>query len=76
MLSSVTHWTATVSSGTKSIEFWIDNKCLQTLTAGPYAYDLNTRKYANGQHILGIAWTDSAGVRHAASPATNVTIKN
>jgi Big-like domain-containing protein/uncharacterized protein DUF1565 len=76
ILTGVVHWTATAPAGTRSVEFWVDGLRLQTLTTGPYAYELDTTKLADGAHIVGVAWTDSAGVRHPASPATDVTIQN
>jgi hypothetical protein len=75
-LRGIVRWSATAPAGAKSVEFWCDNKRLLTLTAGPYGYDFDMRRYANGAHIVGVAWTDSAGVRHPAWPPTNVTITN
>jgi hypothetical protein len=76
VLSGIHRWTATPPAGTTSVEFWADGTRLQLLTVGPYVYDVDTTRYANGAHIVGVAWTDSTGVRHPASPATNVTVLN
>jgi hypothetical protein len=75
-LSGIVHWTATPPAGTKSVEFWLDGARLQTLTAAPYTLKLDTTKYADGAHVVGIAWTDSTGIRHPASRASDVTIHN
>jgi hypothetical protein len=74
VLSGIVHWTATVPAGTSSVEFWLDSKRLSILTVAPYSYDLDTTKLAAGGHIVGVAWTDSAGVRHPASPPQTVTV--
>jgi hypothetical protein len=76
ILKGVVRWTATVPAGAKSVEFWVDGvrRSLRTATSG--TYDLDTRKYANGAHILGIAWTERSGIRHPASPVTHVTFTN
>jgi len=74
VLSGIVHWTATVPAGTSSVEFWLDSKRLSVLTVAPYSYDLDTTKLAAGGHIVGVAWSDSAGVRHPASPPQTVTV--
>jgi parallel beta helix pectate lyase-like protein/Big-like domain-containing protein len=76
ILSGVVRWTATAPAGTTSVEFWVDGVRLAVQTAAPYGYDLRTASYLNGAHLVGIAWTDSSGVRHPASPATNVSFQN
>jgi len=76
VLGNVAHWTASPPAGTALVEFWIDGSRVRSLTAGPYAFDLDTTTYANGAHIVGVAWTDALGLRHPAWPATNVTISN
>jgi hypothetical protein len=76
VLQGVVHWTATVPADAKSVEFWVDGTRRALRTSTPAAYDLDTRKFANGAHIVGIAWTDRSGNRHPASPVTHVTFKN
>jgi len=76
LISGTVHWTATVPAGTSSVEFWLDSKRLSLQTTAPYSYDLDTTRLANGSHIVGVAWTDSAGVRHPASPPQYVTVSN
>lgn len=75
-LSGVVHWTATVPTGTSSVEFWVDSKRLSLQATPPYAYDLDTTKLTDGSHIVGVAWTDYAGVRHPASPPQTVRVFN
>ncbi|HEY4346977.1 MAG TPA: Ig-like domain-containing protein [Gaiellaceae bacterium] len=75
-LSGTITWTATLPAGARSVEFWVDNQRLAILTSTPYVYHLDTRKLRNGSHIVGVAWTDAAGLRHPASPAVPVTVKN
>jgi Right handed beta helix region/Bacterial Ig domain len=76
VLNGLVHWTGTAPSGTTSVEFWVDGVRLAVQTSAPYGYDLRTASYPNGSHIVGIAWTGGDGVRHPASPATNVTFQN
>ena len=76
VLQGVVHWIATVPADAKSVEFWVDGARRAVRTSTPAAYDLDTRKYSNGAHIVGIAWTDRSGTRHPASPVTHVTFKN
>jgi hypothetical protein len=76
LLSGTVHWTATATAGIQSVEFWVDNTRLSLQNSPPFAFDLNTAAYNNGAHIVGVAWTDSTGTRHPASPAINVTVSN
>ena len=69
-------WTGTAPSGITSVEFWVDGVRLAVQQSAPYGYDLPTTSYPNGSHIVGIAWTGGDGIRHPASPATNVTFQN
>lgn len=75
VLTRTVHWVATVPKGTSSVEFWRDGIRIARQTTG-FAYDLNTRRLANGSHIVGVAWTDRYGVRHPAWPPQNVTVSN
>ena len=75
VLKGSVKWTATPPAGARSVEFWFDGVRLATDVAPPYAYTLGTRRYANGAHVLGVAWTDSGGTRHPAV-ALAVTISN
>jgi hypothetical protein len=60
------------------VEFWVDGQRRATLTAAPFAWDLDTRALANGDHVLTVRAYDEAGnvdlaqraftVRNATSP--------
>ena len=75
-LRGVVAWTATAPAGTATaVEFWVDNKQVTVRNSVPYVYSLDTRRYVNGPHIVGVAWKDSKGVRHPATPIS-VSVAN
>ncbi|QRN98484.1 Ig-like domain repeat protein [Archangium violaceum] len=60
--------------GISKVELYLGSTLLTTDTSAPYAYDLNTRGYANGAYSLTAKAYDSAG--NMSSTTVNVTLNN
>ncbi len=63
--------TATDNVGVSGVEFQVDGAQIgSTLTAAPYAVDVDSNAYASGQHVLRVRAFDAAGNASAWATAT------
>jgi polysaccharide lyase-like protein/Big-like domain-containing protein len=62
-LSGTVTWTVQTSGDVASVEFWMDNQRLATDTSSPWSTSLDTTKYANGAHNVGLALVAADGTR-------------
>jgi glucose/arabinose dehydrogenase len=63
--------TATDNVGVASVEFQVDGaQAGSTLTAAPFAVNVDTNAYASGQHVLRVQARDAAGNTSAWATAT------
>ena len=62
------------ASSVRKVEFFLDGQLLNTELTAPYTCYFDTRKVADGPHVLTASATDSAG--RVASASITVTVAN
>lgn len=65
---------ASDNMGVGSVILYLDGAVLQSWTAGPYGYNWDTSKVANGSHTLSASVTDTSG--NTTQTQVNVTVSN
>ena len=64
--------TATDANGVSSVDVFVDNIKVTTLTSSPYTYSLNTADYADGNHVITVKAYDPSGNEAEQSVAISV----
>jgi Bacterial Ig domain len=66
---------ATAPAGVESVELKVDGARVALLTASPWALDLDTAQFADGEHALDAIVTDRTG-RTAQAPRVRLFFRN